>query len=75
MEITFERDAIDHVLASFNASIDKNGYIIDAESGERLKNPEGEEIEAEDLAIVEDGSTLFVDDNFGSIVEHVERQR
>lgn len=75
MEVTFEPDAVDHIIASFDATIDENGYIVHGESGERIENPGGDELQAEELAIVEDGSTIFVDDNFASLVKHVERQQ
>ncbi|NLV09138.1 hypothetical protein GOC74_04245 [Halomicrobium mukohataei] len=74
MEMTFESGAAEHVLASFGASVDSEGYIID-ESGDRVTNPDGDEILAENIAIVEEGSTIYVDDNFDSLVKHVERQR
>jgi hypothetical protein len=74
MEMTFEPDAAHHILASFDVSIE-DGYIVEEPSSEPIKNPDGEKIKAENLAIIEDGSTIFVDDNFDSIVKHVERQR
>lgn len=75
MDVTFEKDAVDHVLASFDKTVDEDGYIVDEDSGERVRTPEGENLKAEELAIVAHGSDLFIDDNFASIVEHVERQR
>jgi hypothetical protein len=75
MDVTFEKDAVDHVLASFDKTVDENGYVVDGDTGERVQTPSGEELEAEELAIVAHGSELFIDDNFASLVEHVERQR
>lgn len=75
MDVTFEKDAVDHVLASFDKAVDEDGYIIKEGTGERVQTPGGEELRAEDLAIVAHGSDLFIDDNFASLVEHVERQR
>ena len=75
MEMTFEADAVDHILTSFGVSTDGKGYIVSQETGERITNPDGDEITADHLAIIEDGSTIFVDDNFDSLVKHVERQR
>ena len=75
MEMTFDADATEHVLASVGAAIDGQGYVVDEETGKRKTNPDGEEIKADDVAIVEDGSTIFVDENFDSLVKHVERQR
>jgi hypothetical protein len=75
MEMTFESEATEHILASVGASVDEEGYVVDEEEETRITNPDGEEIKVDELAIVEDGSTIFVDDNFDSLVKHVERQR
>ena len=75
MDVTFEKDTVDHILASFDKTVDDHGYIIDVGSRNRVLTPQGEEIKAEELAVVADGSDLFIDDNFASLVEHVERQR
>lgn len=75
MELTFEPDAVEHILPSFDVTVDDEGYIVNQNTGDRIENPEGEEVKTGDLAIVEDGSTIFVDDNFDSLVKHVERQR
>ena len=74
MEMTYDEEAVEHIAASFGASIDGDGFLVDDE-GDRITNPEGEEIKAENLAIIEEGSTIGVDDNFDSLVKHVERQR
>lgn len=74
MEVTFEDEAVEHIVASFDASIDDEGFIVD-DDGNRVPTPEGEQIKAEDLALVEHGSTLYVEDNFASLVNHAERQR
>jgi hypothetical protein len=75
MEMTFESEVMEHILASVGASVDEEGYVVDEEEETRITNPDGEEIKVDELAIVEDGSTIFVDDNFDSLVKHVERQR
>ncbi len=75
MKLTFEPDAAEHVLPAFGATTDDEGYIVYSDSGERVTTPDGETLKTEDLAVIEDGSTRFVDDNFASLVEHVERQR
>lgn len=75
MEITFEPDAVDHILASFDVTVDEDGYIVEEGSGDRVTNPDGEDITAKELAVVEEGSTIFVDENFDSLVKHVDRMR
>lgn len=75
MEVKFEREAVEHMLEPFGRTVDEDGYIIKEDTGEYQLNPDGDRIKAEDLAMVEHGSDIFVDDSFGSLVEHVERQR
>jgi len=74
MNVNFEKGAGKHVIECFGKTLDSEGYIIDQESEKRVQH-RGEEVHIDDLAMVEDGSNIFVDDSFGSLVEHVERNR
>mgnify|MGYP006882768598 CR=1 FL=1 len=75
MNLTFESEAVGYILPAFGVKIDEEGYVVDKESGDRVETPHGEHVTADELAMVEHGSDVFVDDNFASLVEHVERQR
>lgn len=75
MKMTFEPEAADHILSAFGKTTDDAGYIIDRETRKRETTPDGETITVDDLAMVEHGSDVFVDDNFASLVDHVERCR
>lgn len=75
MKMTFEPEAATHVLSAFGATTDEEGFIVDRESGDRVTTPDGESITVDELAMIEHGSNVFVDDNFASLVDHVERNR
>jgi len=72
--LTFDESATDFILESFGRDVDDEGYIIDPETGDRVTTPDGEEIKKEEFAGVERGSTLYLDDDFNTIVEHVKRR-
>lgn len=74
MNVNFEKGAGKHVVECFGKTLDDDGFIIDQDSGKRIQH-RGDVVHIDDLALVEDGSTIFVDDSFGSLVEHVERNR
>lgn len=61
------------VLAEFDKAIDDEGFVVEEDTGERVLTPRGEEITVSDLAGIARGSEVFVDDNFVSILEYVER--
>lgn len=73
--LTFDESAAEFVLEAHGKAVDEEGYVVDAETGERVETPEGDEIEASEFAGIEKGSTLFLDSNFESLVEHVKRRR
>lgn len=72
--ITFDDSAAGFVLEAFGKEVDEQGYVVDAETGERVTTPEGHEVKASEFAGVERGSTLFLDKNFESLVQHVKRR-
>lgn len=73
--LTFDQSATEFVLESFDKEVDDEGYIIDADTGERETTPSGDPIKKEEFTGVEDGSTLFLDDDFMTLVDHIKRQR
>jgi len=72
--VTFDENATEFILECFEKDVDTDGYIVEADTKERVVTPEGREIKAEDLAITAEGSELFIEDNFASIVDYVERK-
>jgi hypothetical protein len=74
MKLTFEKGTAEYIVESFGKEIDDKGYVINPETGKREQH-RGRDVTKENLAIVEDGSDIFVDDSFDSLSEHVERAR
>lgn len=74
-KLTFDDSASEFVIEAFGKEVDSEGYVIDPQTGQRVTSPEGEEVKAEEFGGVEKGSTLFLQDDFASLVEHVKRQR
>lgn len=74
-ELTFDEEATDFVLSMFDKEVDEEGYIVESETGDRVLTPEGTEIRAEDLGVIAKGSQEFVEDNFVSLLNYVDRQR
>ena len=71
-DVTIERDALETVLAQFDKTIDDQGLIVEDKSGDPVLTPRGEEVAVDDFAGIADGSEIFVDDNFVSLVDYVE---
>lgn len=70
LEITFTEGAIEPVLEAFGKRIDTDGYIIESDTGERVLTPENNEIKADNLAVLAEGSDVFIEDNFVSLVNY-----
>lgn len=73
--LTFDESAAEEILEAFGKSVDEEGYLYDPETEERETNGDGEEIQKGRLAGIEQGSIIFVDDDFNSLVEHVNRRK
>lgn len=74
--LTFDESAADFILESFGREVDEDGFVYDPESGEyETIDENGERLNVEHFAGVEDGSIIFLDDDFTTLVEHVKRRR
>jgi len=73
MKLTFEKETVEYIVRSFGKEIDDSGYVVNHD-GERVQH-RGRDITKDNLAIVEDGSDIFVDDSFDSLSEHIDRTR
>lgn len=72
--ITFDKSAASHVLKAFDKKVDEKGYVVDEESEDRVTNMEGIEIQENHFAGMEQGSVIFLDDDFNTLVDHVKRR-
>lgn len=71
--LTVDDSATDFILEVFDKDVDDEGYIFNAD-GNRVTTPEGKELKKEEFAGVEKGSTIYLDDDFTTLVEHVKRR-
>lgn len=74
-DLTFDESAIEYILEEFDKDVDDQGFIIEAESGERVLTPEGEEVPVSEFGGIAKGSEVFVEDNFASLINYVKRQQ
>jgi len=73
-QITFDDSAAEMVLDEFGKAVDEQGYIVEADTGNRVLTPEGEEIPIQNFGGIAKGSQIFIEDNFVSIIKHVNRR-
>lgn len=68
MKVIFDKHSKDWVLGLFNKSIDEEGFITEKD-GTRIWTPDGEEIKADDLAIIKKGSERFIAGDLSSLMK------
>ena len=72
--LTFDESAAENILEAFGKGVDNEGYVVDAD-GERETTDHGDEIEKGHFAGLEQGSIIVLDDDFNSLVGHVNRRQ
>jgi len=72
--LTFDESATEFMLEAFDRDVDDEGYVVDKD-GNRVTTPEGDFVKKEEFAGVEKGSTLYLNDDFTTLVEHVKRRK
>jgi|GEM_PF-3549169 len=72
--LTFDESAADHILEAFGKEIDDDEFIVDSEKKSRETTEHNNEIQKENFAGLEEGSIIFLDDDFNTLVEHVKRR-
>lgn len=71
-EVVFHESALEDILKSFDKDIDEDGYIVeDTEDRRRVKTPDGEEILAEELGAIKNGSEMYLDENFDTFARYL----
>lgn len=68
--IVFSDDVKDFVFEIFGKSVDKDGYIVEKETGSRVITPEGEYVLSKDFAAIMPGSEVFVTNDMPSLLKH-----
>lgn len=68
-KITFDSKTRDFVLDTFNKKCDKEGYLVDKDTNERVLTPDGIEIKTDKFAGVTRGSEIYIKDDLSSLVK------
>lgn len=69
MKVIFDTQSKDWVLNLFKKSVDNEGFIIEKKDRTRVLTPEGDEIKADDLAIIKKGSEKFIAGDLSSLMK------
>jgi hypothetical protein len=62
------------VLALLNKTVDNDGYIIEVESENPVLTRKGESLHIDNFGGVRNGSEIFLEDNYVSILEDLQSQ-
>ena len=74
-KLLFDESATEFVLEAFGKGIDKEGYLIDTKTNQRVLTPDGEQILKEDfggIAKNKSGVTIFIKNDVHSLMKFVE---
>jgi len=67
-DIVFDESAKPFVLEMLNKSTDKQGYIIEKDTGKRVLTFELEELRLAQFGGIQKGSEIFIEDNLVSLI-------
>lgn len=70
-QISFHKTLKPQILQAFNKKVDKNSYILDENSKERVLTHEGEEIQVKEFGGILKGSLIFVKSDLMSLVSYL----
>lgn len=68
--IVFNENTHDFVLAIFNKTVDKDGYIVETSTGARALTPNGDEVKREDFAGFAPGSEIVLTKDLPSLLQY-----
>lgn len=71
-KILFNKQALPHVLEIFGKGIDKDGFIINSDSGEYVRDPEGQPILSKELGGIKKGSEIFLKNDIVTLLNLAE---
>ena len=70
--VTFSEAAKPFILEVFNKAVDKAGYIIERDTGERIVDMYGNEVQLSDFAGIRKGSEIIVTKDLPSLLDQAE---
>ncbi len=74
LRVTFSKDNVKDILEILNKSLDKEGFIIDNNTNERVLSNDLEPIKSDDLGFIFPGSEIFIKANSSGITKYLEEQ-
>ena len=66
-------EVIEFILNMLGNKVDEEGFVIEAKTGQRVIDSDGQELTVEDLGLLSSGSKIYVKDNLVSIAEYYEK--
>lgn len=67
--LAFDESSKNVILQLFGKAVDEQGFIFDIKSGQRVLNPDGEEVLAKDFAGIRKGSEIFITKDLPSLIQ------
>ena len=74
LRVTFSKNNVMDVLEVFSKTIDKEGFIIDKGTKERILTNDLEPIKWEDLGFILPGSEIFIKADSAGLTKYLEEQ-
>jgi hypothetical protein len=72
LRIAFDRSALPDILESFGNTVDKEGYIVDKKTKQRVVSPDGDYVHESEFAGIIKGSKIYLKSDTISLIEFVE---
>lgn len=70
--ITFDEELAPDILSAFGKSIDKDGYIVESSTGEKVPSKDGSEVKLAEFGGIIKGSEIFLKSDIASLINFVE---
>jgi hypothetical protein len=67
--LAFDESSKNVILQIFGKAVDTQGFIYDIKSGQRVLNPDGDEVLAKDFAGIRKGSEIFITKDLPSLIQ------
>jgi hypothetical protein len=71
--ITFDKSLKKDILSVFGKEVDGEGFVIEADTKQRVLSPDGEEVAMKEFAGVSKGSEVFIKSDLFSLINFSKR--
>ena len=72
--ITFDKSAAGFVLEAFEKTLNKEGYLVEKETGDHVLSKNGEHIHISEFGGIAKGSEIYLKSDIVSMIDFVEKQ-